>query len=191
LSADSDYFTKLFLAPASDVLRRGSLAPILLESLESNTIRELHRPFGPLVAQQSLSFCLPEPPLIYPESESAAQRLWHMGATATLQRLEYRNAYFSELCRDMSSDLGHVVSISLYLSKVDGISFSWHTDEWENVTVQIYGGKTFEIKGSADIKTYRQSVGDWLRIDPHEEHRAFSSSTSVHLSIGRHRKYPV
>jgi hypothetical protein len=185
----TEELVRLFQQPASESHRSGELPHFVRDSLTGESHRELSRPFRAIVADKSLAFCRPEPPMLYPTSEYDAHNLWAQRITANVQHLHMRNNFLYDLCQRMSTRLRNQITCSLYLSQGSGDSFSWHTDEWEVLCVQIHGKKVFDFINGNVVHSSPLTPGHWLRIDPHEKHRAHCSALSMHLSFGRHGKY--
>jgi hypothetical protein len=166
--------------------RIGVLSDDVLASLAREVLGEINRPLNEHVSRNALSFCRPDPPLLYPQTQQESAELWASGATAVIQRLEHTNRMVNELCRAASAALQCLVSCSLYMSRHGGMSFTWHTDAWRVLAIQLHGAKTFHIRADA-VESFPLTPGSWLRIDPHESHMATADSElSVHLSFGAH-----
>ena len=163
--------------------RTGELCDNDFTRLRQEVLGELNRSFTDHISRRSLAFCFPEPPIVYPQSAGESESLWETGATVTIQQLEAVNGHLLALCRHASSRLDRLVTCSLYLSRPSGISFSWHTDEWDGLIFQIRGVKRFSIKTICEVTDFELIPRTWLRLASTDVHRAQSTDLSVHLSV--------
>jgi hypothetical protein len=77
----------------------------------------------------------------------------------------------------------------MYVSKKDAISFSYHTDRWLGLAVQIKGTKVFKLGNEEKNIKYKMLPGNWLRLDPEDFHKAETLDYSVHLNFAIHKKF--
>lgn len=180
------------LSSEAEEERFGKVQSVLFEYLHSFTLNMTKISFKEMVDLKALCFCFPKPPLIYPKTQEEAVELWQSGATISIQALEKRSYFFNEVCKKVAENLGYEVTCSMYISKPDGISFSYHVDEWEGLALQVVGEKVFKIKDdNGNIADYILKPSNWLRISPEDVHLAETNEYSVHLNFALHRKFKL
>lgn len=171
--------------------RLGLTATEDFNALKKSVVSIINKPSQYFIDLGILSFCRPTPPLLYPSDANEAMKLRREHATANIQNLQLLDEYICAICESMSVKLKNPVTCSLYISSPNGLSFDFHTDEWEGLSVQIFGEKTFLFMENNIVKSIDIAPGEWLRINPTDEHKAIAKETSLHLSFARHKKYSL
>jgi hypothetical protein len=166
----------------------GVCATAVAHCLTVEAYRELSRPLDGLLASRSVCFLRPEPPLIYPSTDSGASELWSQGAGFAIQHLEQRNAIVNVLCGLITEREECLVTASLYVSRLGSTSMSEHIDAWDAWLLQLVGTKAFMLR-HANRGRLELAAGDWVFLPSGVPHAVSTPSTlSIHLSVNLHRQ---
>lgn len=99
-----------------------------------------------------------------------------------VQQLERWDRQVSHLCRSLEEKVNGYVDAHLYLAPANGGSFGLHTDPHDVFVVMLRGKKRFELPEFN--LTIDLAPGDWLYIPKDAQHKGFSITNSVMLSLG-------
>jgi hypothetical protein len=180
-------YLSILLNNSSQISRFGKMPSDFFKVLDLYTKQQVSYSTEKFILQKKLCFCYPNEPLLYPKSSEEVKTLWEMGATLNIQSIETHSHFFKELCCELERVLENTITCSLYISKPNALSFSYHTDEWVGIAVQVIGCKKFFLKSDEKVQEYTLSQGSWFRLDPNDIHKANAETFSVHLNFARHK----
>jgi hypothetical protein len=164
----------------------GHLDSAATERLRASVTIELSCGIEHLINDRRLAFA-DVGDLIYPSSVREAVSLWSKGWTANVQALELHNKLINHECAELAVNQHCLVTASIYLSQQRGTSFSFHTDGWDALIVQVVGEKTFHLPESK-CPTIDLVPTSWLFLHSRQKHRASTNAPSIHVSFNFHRQ---
>lgn len=119
--------------------------------------------------------------------------LYSQGATIILNQAHQSVPRLSELCRELTAEMGFATQANIYITPPGARGFALHTDDHEVFVLHIRGAKSWRLvpAGSQDGIEAELRPGDLLYIPRGLAHEAMSKDTaSIHVTLGFRAVYP-